>query len=160
MCIWHSKICDRAVKKILIANVLGELIGQFQASEEKSVLFFWMYAVAFMLQIYFDFPGTAIWRSDWELFLDLISGKLPLSLLFCEHYRILAQMAYFTWRMVPGLSLHPAGRQSCKTCAVDLQYFLVWMATGFWHGAAWNFILWGLMYAVLLLIEKHGCCLI
>jgi len=44
-------------KKILIANVLGELIGQFQASEEKSVLFFWMYAVAFMLQIYFDFSG-------------------------------------------------------------------------------------------------------
>ena len=40
-----------------------------------------------------------------------------------KHYRILAQMAYFTWRMVPGLSLHPAGRQSCKTCAVDLQYF-------------------------------------
>ena len=44
-------------KKILIANVLGELIGQFQASEEKSVLFFWMYAVAFMVQIYFDFSG-------------------------------------------------------------------------------------------------------
>ena len=44
-------------KKILIANVLGELIGHFQASEEKSVLFFWMYAIAFMLQIYFDFSG-------------------------------------------------------------------------------------------------------
>ena len=110
-------------KKILIANVLGELIGQFQASEEKSVLFFWMYAVALCFRFTLIFPGTAIWRSDWELFLDLISGKLPLSLLFCEHYRILAQMAYFTWRMVPGLSLHPAGRQSCKTCAVDLQYF-------------------------------------
>lgn len=110
-------------KKILIANVLGELIGQFQASEEKSVLFFWMYAVAFMLQIYFDFSGY----SDMAVGLGVVFGfdfrKLPLSLLFCEHYRILAQMAYFTWRMVPGLSLHPAGRQSCKTCAVDLQYF-------------------------------------
>lgn len=81
MCIWNSKICDRAVKKILIANVLGELIGQFQASEEKSVLFFWMYAVAFMLQIYFDFPGTAIWRSDWELFLDLIFRKTSVILI-------------------------------------------------------------------------------
>ena len=57
-------------KKILIANVLGELIGQFQASEEKSVLFFWMYAVAFMLQIYFDFSGY----SDMAIGLGRIFG--------------------------------------------------------------------------------------
>ena len=111
-------------KKILIANVLGELIGQFQASEEKSVLFFWMYAVALCFRFTLIFPGTAIWRSDWELFLDLIFRKLPLSLLFCEHYRILAQMAYFTWRMVPGLSLHPAGRQSCKPVRWIFNIFL------------------------------------
>ena len=57
-------------KKILIANVLGELIGQFQASEEKSVLFFWMYAVAFMLQIYFDFSGY----SDMAIGLGMMLG--------------------------------------------------------------------------------------
>lgn len=57
-------------KKILIANVLGELIGQFQASEEKSVLFFWMYAVAFMLQIYFDFSGY----SDMAVGLGVVFG--------------------------------------------------------------------------------------
>ena len=57
-------------KKILIANVLGELIGQFQASEEKSVLFFWMYAVAFMLQIYFDFSGY----SDMAVGLGAVFG--------------------------------------------------------------------------------------
>ena len=57
-------------KKILIANVLGALIGQFQASEEKSVLFFWMYAVAFMLQIYFDFSGY----SDMAVGLGAVFG--------------------------------------------------------------------------------------
>lgn len=57
-------------KKILIANVLGELIGHFQASEEKSVLFFWMYAIAFMLQIYFDFSGY----SDMAVGLGAVFG--------------------------------------------------------------------------------------
>lgn len=70
MCIWNSKICNRTVKKILIANVLGELIGHFQASEEKSVLFFWMYAIAFMLQIYFDFSGY----SDMAVGLGAVFG--------------------------------------------------------------------------------------
>lgn len=62
-------------KKILIANVLGELIGQFQASEEKSVLFFWMYAVAFMLQIYFDFSGYSDMAVGLGVVFDLIFRK-------------------------------------------------------------------------------------
>lgn len=142
-------------KKILIANVLGELIGQFQASEEKSVLFFWMYAVAFMLQIYFDFSGY----SDMAVGLGAVFGFD-----FPENFRYPYCSASITefwrrWHISLGAWFRdylyiPLGGSHVKPVRWIFNIFLVWMATGFWHGAAWNFILWGLMYAVLLLIEK------
>ena len=142
-------------KKILIANVLGELIGHFQASEEKSVLFFWMYAVAFMLQIYFDFSGY----SDMAVGLGVVFGFD-----FPENFRYPYCSASITefwrrWHISLGAWFRdylyiPLGGSHVKPVRWIFNIFLVWMATGFWHGAAWNFILWGLMYAVLLLIEK------
>ena len=142
-------------KKILIANVLGELIGHFQASEEKSVLFFWMYAIAFMLQIYFDFSGY----SDMAVGLGAVFGFD-----FPENFRYPYCSASITefwrrWHISLGAWFRdylyiPLGGSHVKPVRWIFNIFLVWMATGFWHGAAWNFILWGLMYAVLLLIEK------
>ena len=136
-------------KKILIANVLGELIGQFQASEEKSVLFFWMYAVAFMLQIYFDFSGY----SDMAVGLGAVFGFD-----FPENFRYPYCSASITefwrrWHISLGAWFRdylyiPLGGSHVKPVRWIFNIFLVWMATGFWHGAAWNFILWGLMYAV------------
>lgn len=142
-------------KKILIANVLGELIGHFQASEEKSVLFFWIYAIAFMLQIYFDFSGY----SDMAIGLGAFLGFD-----FPENFRypyISGSITEFwrRWHISLGSWFRdylyiPLGGSRVKPARWIFNMFLVWMATGFWHGAAWNFILWGLMYAVLLLIEK------
>ena len=68
-------------KKILIANLLGELCSIFRASDDKSVLFFWLYAVAYTLHVYFDFQDTAIWPSDLESYLDLIFWKILIILL-------------------------------------------------------------------------------
>lgn len=55
-------------KKILIANLLGSLASAYKTTQDASVLFGWLYAAAFMLQIYYDFPATVIWRSDLEAF--------------------------------------------------------------------------------------------
>ena len=140
-------------KKILIANVLGELIGHFQASEEKSVLFFWMYAIAFMLQIYFDFSGY----SDMAVGLGAVFGFD-----FPENFRYPYCSASITefwrrWHISLGAWFRdylyiPLGGSHVKPVRWIFNIFLVWMATGFWHGAAWNFILWGLMYVVLLVL--------
>ena len=143
-------------KKILIANVLGELIGHFQASEEKSVLFFWMYAIAFMLQIYFDFSGY----SDMAVGLGAVFGFD-----FPENFRYPYCSASITefwrrWHMSLGAWFRdylyiPLGGSHVKPVRWIFNIFLVWMATGFWHGAAWNFILWGLYFAAWLILERY-----
>lgn len=143
-------------KKVLIANVLGELIGYFHASQEKSVLFFWIYAIAYMLQIYFDFSGY----SDMAIGLGAVFGFD-----FPENFRypyISGSITEFwrRWHISLGSWFRdylyiPLGGSRVEPVRWIFNMFLVWMATGFWHGAAWNFILWGLMYAVLLLIEKN-----
>ena len=142
-------------KKILIANVLGELIGQFQASEEKSVLFFWMYAVAFMLQIYFDFSGY----SDMAIGLGRIFGfQFPENF----NYPLISRSVKEFWRRWH-ISLSswfrdyvyiPLGGSRVKTGLYVRNVIAVWMLTGLWHGASWNFVLWGAGFGVLLLCER------
>ena len=142
-------------KKILIANVLGALIGQFQASEEKSVLFFWMYAVAFMLQIYFDFSGY----SDMAIGLGRIFGFR-----FPENFNypyISASVTEFwrRWHISLGSWFRdyvyiPLGGNRVSRRKQLRNILVVWLLTGLWHGAAWTFVLWGLLFAVLLTMEK------
>ena len=142
-------------KKILIANVLGELIGHFQASEEKSVLFFWMYAIAFMLQIYFDFSGY----SDMAIGLGRIFGfQFPENF----NYPLISRSVKEFWRRWH-ISLSswfrdyvyiPLGGSRVKTGLYVRNVIAVWMLTGLWHGASWNFVLWGAGFGVLLLCER------
>ena len=68
-------------KKILIANLLGELCSIFRASDDKSVLFFWLYAVAYTLHVYFDFSGYSDMAIGLESYLDLIFWKILIILL-------------------------------------------------------------------------------
>ena len=142
-------------KKILIANALGELCDIFRASGDKSVLFYWMYAIAFSLHIYFDFSGY----SDMAIGL----GKL-LGFDFVENfnYPYISKSVTEFWRRWH-ISLgswfrdyvyFPMGGSRVPRPRMFLNIFVVWMLTGFWHGADWNFILWGLYFAVLLVIEK------
>lgn len=142
-------------KKVLIANVLGQLCDIFRSSEEKSVLFYWMYVLAFSLQIYFDFSGY----SDMAIGLGRIFGFR-----FCENFNypfISKSITEFWRRWHMSLSTWfrdyvyiPLGGNRVSRTRWLFNIFVVWMLTGFWHGAAWNFILWGLYFAVFLCIEK------
>ena len=142
-------------KKVIIANNLGQLIEIFRDSGEKSVLFYWMYAVAFMLHIYFDFSGY----SDMAIGLGKIFGFQ-----FCENfnYPYLSKSVTEFWRrwhMSLGSWFRdyvyiPLGGSRVSRGRWIVNILAVWMLTGLWHGAAWNFVLWGLVFAVLLLLEK------
>ncbi len=142
-------------KKILIANVLGELCEIFRQSNEKSVLFYWMYAIAFSLHIYFDFSGY----SDMAIGLGKIFGFD-----FIENFNypyISKSITEFwrRWHMSLGTWFRdyvyiPMGGSRVKPIRMLFNIAVVWMLTGFWHGAAWNFVLWGVFFAVLLVVEK------
>ena len=142
-------------KKILIANTLGELTNLFRASGEKSVLFYWIYAIAFALHIYFDFSGY----SDMAIGLGKVFGFQ-----FIENFNypyLSRSVAEFwrRWHMSLGSWFRdyvyiPLGGNRVSRGRWVFNTLVVWMLTGLWHGAAWNFVLWGLLYAAFLMIEK------
>ena len=142
-------------KKIILADNFALLISLFRESGERSVLFYWMYAIAFTLNIYFDFSGY----SDMAIGLGRIFGFH-----FVENfnYPYLSQSVTEFWRRWH-ISLGswfrdyvyiPMGGNRVPKWRWIVNIFTVWMLTGFWHGAAWNFILWGLLFGVILLMEK------
>jgi len=142
-------------KKVIIANGLGELAAAFGASNDESVLFYWIYAVAFSLQIYFDFSGY----SDMAIGLGKILGFD-----FMENFNypyISASITEFwrRWHISLGVWFRdyvyiPLGGNRVAKSRWLFNIFVVWFLTGFWHGAAWNFIVWGLYFALFLLVEK------
>ena len=143
-------------KKIILADNFALLISLFRESNEQSVLFYWMYAVAFTLNIYFDFSGY----SDMAIGLGRIFGFH-----FIENfdYPYLSKSVTEFWRrwhMSLGSWFRdyvyiPLGGNRVSKARWVFNIFTVWMLTGFWHGAAWNFILWGLLFGFLLLAEKQ-----
>ena len=142
-------------KKVLIANVLYELMSAFLQSTQPSVLFTWLYAVACALQIYFDFSGY----SDMAVGLGRIFGFH-----FPENFRYPFLSGSVTefwrrWHISLGSWFRdyvyiPMGGSRVSRWRWVLNILTVWMLTGLWHGAAWNFVLWGLLFAALLLVEK------
>lgn len=142
-------------KKVLIANALGELCLAFQASQEPSVAFAWLYAIAFSLQIYFDFSGY----SDMARGLGLIFGFR-----FPQNFRYPFTATSITdfwrrWHITLGSWFRdyvyiPLGGNRVGKARWILNIAVVWFLTDMWHGAAWNFALWGLFFGVLLAIEK------
>lgn len=142
-------------KKILLANSMAEIGDIFRASGEKSVLFYWLYAVSYMLFIYFDFSGY----SDMAIGLGKIMGfDFPENF----NYPYLSKSAAEFWRrwhMTLGTWFKdyvyiPLGGNRVKTGHWIFNTAVVWALTGLWHGAAWNFVVWGVMFAVLLVLEK------
>ena len=144
-------------KKILIANQLGQLTEIFRQSGEKSVVFYWMYAIAFALHIYFDFSGY----SDMAIGLGKVFG---FNFIENFNYPYLSKSIgefWRRWHMSLGSWFRdyvyiPLGGNRVKPARWVFNTLVVWMLTGLWHGAAWNFVLWGLLYAVFLMIEKWG----
>lgn len=142
-------------KKVLIANVLGELTATFLASKEMSILYYWLYGISAMLQIYFDFSGY----SDMAIGLGKMFG---FDFLENFNYPYIATSITDFWRRWH-ISLSswfrdyvyiPLGGNRVNKPKWIRNILFVWMLTGLWHGAAWNFILWGLFFGVLLIIEK------
>ena len=143
-------------KKVLIANQLGELCQVFTDSLDKTVVFYWVYAIASALHIYFDFSGY----SDMAIGL----GKL-LGFTFMENFNYPFMSKSITefwrrWHMSLGTWFRdyvyiPLGGNRCGAKRQILNILVVWFLTGFWHGAQWNFILWGAYFAFLLVVEKH-----
>ena len=142
-------------KKVILADNFALLISLFRESNEKSVLFYWMYAVAFTLNIYFDFSGY----SDMAIGLGRIFGFRFIENF--DHPYLSKSVTEFwrRWHMSLGSWFRdyvyiPMGGNRVPKWRWVVNIFTVWMLTGFWHGAAWNFILWGLLFGVILLVEK------
>lgn len=149
-------ICGLA-KKAILANSIGALWTQMKATEygDLSVLGAWIGILAFTFQIYFDFSGY----SDMAVGL----GKM-LGFTFPENFRYPygAQSVGDFWRRWH-ITLStwfreyvyiPLGGNRCSKLKQVRNLLVVWGLTGLWHGASWNFLLWGLYFGVLLILER------
>lgn len=144
-------------KKVLLANNIGLLWNQIQLTEmsDLSILMAWLGLVAFGFQIYFDFSGY----SDMAIGLGYLLG---FELLENFNYPYISQSITEFWRRWH-ISLGswfrdyvyiPLGGNRKGKKRMYLNLFIVWMLTGLWHGASWNFVLWGLYFGILIIIEK------
>ncbi len=144
-------------KKVLLANAFGEICTAFRSASEPSVLYYWIYAFAYCLQIYFDFSGY----SDMAIGLGKLFGFE-----FMENFNypfISSSITEFwrRWHISLGSWFRdyvyiPLGGNRCKKGRQLFNILVVWMLTGLWHGAEWNFVFWGIFYAILLTVEKLG----
>ena len=139
-------------KKVLLANVLGELINKFVI---ETVVSSWLKPILYTLQIYFDFSGY----SDMAIGLGLVFG---FHFLQNFNYPLIAKSITDFWRRWH-MSLSsffrdyvyiPLGGNRVSKIKWIRNILVVWFLTGFWHGASWNFILWGLYFGINLLLEK------
>lgn len=142
-------------KKVLIANQMGELCSIFRQTQDSSVLYYWMYALFFMMQIYFDFSGY----SDMAIGLGRMFGFRYMENFNYPYISSSVTEFWRRWHISLGSWFRdyvyiPLGGNRKGKGRQIFNIFVVWMLTGFWHGAAWNFILWGVLYAVLLILEK------
>ncbi len=147
--------CAGLCKKVLLANQFGALWEQVQARGDVPALTAAFGIICFTLQIYFDFSGY----SDMAIGLGRMFGfELPVNF----NYPYISQSITEFWRrwhITLGTWFReyvyiPLGGNRCGTGKMLRNIFVVWFLTGLWHGASWNFVLWGLYFGVLLLIEK------
>ena len=142
-------------KKVILADNFALLVKLFRETGEPSVLFYWMYAIAFMLNIYFDFSGY----SDMAIGLGRIFGFHFLENFNYPYLSKSITEFWRRWHMSLGSWFRdsvyiPLGGNRVSRGRWIFNILTVWMLTGAWHGAAWNFVLWGLLYALFLLLEK------
>jgi alginate O-acetyltransferase complex protein AlgI len=142
-------------KKVLIADLLAQISARVQFYEEPSALAAWIGALAFTFEIYFDFSGY----SDMAIGLSEVFGfKTPEN--FLHPYESLSVSEFWRrWHVTLGAWFReyiyiPLGGNRRGTARTIWNLFVVWLLTGFWHGASWNFVLWGLYYGILIMLEK------
>ena len=142
-------------KKVLIANVLGGLVNSLTLLETKSVVSYWLKAITDILRLYIDFSGY----SDMAIGLGLIFG---FTILENFDYPFTSKTMTEFWRKWH-ISLSsffkdyvyiPLGGSRVNKLKRLFNIMIVWSLTGLWHGASYNFIIWGLYFGIILLIEK------
>lgn len=144
-------------KKVIIANNLGLLVDVLNQTMEKSTLSYWIVAIAFPLQIYYDFSGY----SDMAIGIGRMFGFH-----FLENFNypyISKSITEFwrRWHITLGSWFReyvyiPLGGNRVNKGRLVFNLFIVWFLTGFWHGASYNFIMWGIYFFILIGIEKLG----
>ena len=154
-----SGICRFVVglgKKVLLANQIGALWDQIYAlGGETSVLMAWLGAIAYTFQIYFDFSGY----SDMAIGLGRIFGfKFPENFRYPYESKSITEF-WRRWHITLSTWFKeylyiPLGGNRKGMARQILNLLIVWALTGFWHGAGWNFVMWGLYYFLFLVLEK------
>ena len=142
-------------KKVLIANALGELCSKAPATSEETVVFFWIFGISYMLQLYFDFSAY----SDMAIGLGRIFGfhfpenfNYPyISKSITEFWRRW-HISLSTW-FKDYIYIPLGGNREGKYKQIR-NILIVWLLTGIWHGANWTFLIWGLLFGIILIIEK------
>ena len=142
-------------KKVLLANVLGEFTQEIAGMTGESVILAWLYAATAAMQIYYDFSGY----SDMAIGLGRMFGFH-----FPENFRypFIAESATAFWRrwhITLGSWFRdyvyiPLGGNRAGKARWLLNIMIVWFLTGLWHGAGWNYIIWGAGFGILLILEK------
>ena len=142
-------------KKVILANCLGKLHETVLGMSEMSVLSAWIGAIAYTIQIFNDFSGY----SDMAIGLGKMMGfDFPVN--FDKPYRSLSVTEFWRrWHISLSTWFReyvyiPLGGNKKGVFRQIINLLIVWMLTGLWHGAAWNFVMWGAYYGVLLILEK------
>ena len=142
-------------KKVILSNYVAIIADNCFMTEELSVATAWLGAIAYTLQIYFDFSGY----SDMAIGIGKMFGFH-----FVENFNYPYASGSITefwrrWHISLGMWFRnyvyiPLGGNRVKKSRLILNLFVVWLLTGIWHGANWTFVIWGLLYFILLVIEK------
>ena len=144
-------------KKVLIANNIGMLWTSVKGMEtsELSVLTAWLGILAFTLQIYFDFSGY----SDMAIGLGKMMGfNFPQNFNYPYQSKSISEF-WRRWHITLGAWFKsyvyfPLGGSRKGKGRTVFNLAVVWLLTGIWHGASWNFILWGVLYGLVIIMEK------
>ena len=142
-------------KKVLIANMLGELCTKFSLVDERSIVLYWIFAISYMLQIYFDFSAY----SDMAIGLGRMFGFHFLENFDYPYISKSITEFWRRWHISRGSWFRdyvyiPLGGNRVSKIKHLRNILVVWLLTGIWHGASWNFVIWGLMFGIILIIEK------
>ena len=144
-------------KKVLIANSIGALWTDVKAQDYASMpaATAWLGIAAFTLQIYFDFSGYSAMAIGLG---KMLGFDFPENFRYPYNSKSIAEF-WRRWHITLGdwfksYVYFPLGGSRGSTAATIRNTLIVWLLTGLWHGASWNFILWGLYYGVLIILEK------
>lgn len=142
-------------KKVLLANGIAQVCKEFALLEEKTVVMHWICIIAYMMQVYLDFSAY----SDMAIGIGRILGfKFPENFNYPFISKSISEF-WRRWHMTLGgwfrdYIYFPLGGSRVKRPRWVFNLAVVWMVTGLWHGAEWNFVLWGVYFGVLIAVEK------